>query len=66
MELYERDKELDGLGGAFASAVAGVGTTVMVSGEAGMGKSALLGALLAGQEAAKSARLLGVIPDSQT
>jgi DNA-binding CsgD family transcriptional regulator/tetratricopeptide (TPR) repeat protein len=47
MELRERDDELAGLAAALAAARAGAGSVLLVSGEAGIGKSALLRRFLA-------------------
>jgi DNA-binding CsgD family transcriptional regulator len=44
-QLLEREAELDALRRALEAAVAGRGTIVVVEGEAGIGKSALLGAV---------------------
>jgi DNA-binding CsgD family transcriptional regulator len=56
MALLERDAELAVLDEALASAAAGAGSVVLVSGEAGIGKSSLLRAFL--QVSADRARIL--------
>ncbi len=45
--LLERDRELDALSEALAGASAGSGRLILVEGEAGIGKSSLLGAIAA-------------------
>ncbi len=50
VELLERDSELAALSGALATARAGTGTAIAVSGEPGAGKSALVEAACAGVE----------------
>jgi DNA-binding CsgD family transcriptional regulator/tetratricopeptide (TPR) repeat protein len=48
VELLEREAELEVLTGALAEAAAGRGGVVVVAGEAGIGKSALVGRFVAG------------------
>src|SRR3954447_18690506 len=62
MELLERDGALDALSGALASAARGEGRAVLVSGEPGIGKTALVTRFLA--NAGDDARvLLGTCDD---
>lgn len=56
MPLLERDHELAELRAAAASAAAGTGSTIVVSGEAGIGKSSLLAAWM--QDPGTDARIL--------